>query len=88
MGRLPWVGWAYLLEGAVPTLSTVQVVTGHLCKAKTMASGRSSQTTRSHPSSVAKPVSELPKKAGSKKGPRGPSGPEVWGWRGAGRLQG
>lgn len=33
----------YLLEGAAYALTAVQVVAGHLCKARTLASGRGSQ---------------------------------------------
>lgn len=42
------LGGLYLLEWAAYALTAIQVVTGHLCKAKTLVSGRSSQvTTRS-----------------------------------------
>lgn len=45
------LGGLYLLEGAGDALAAVQVITGHLCKAKTPVSGRSSQVTgaRVHP---------------------------------------
>lgn len=69
-------GEPYLLEGAACGLTAVQVVLGHLCKEKTLESGRSSHVTRAHPSSVARPVPELPKEAASKTWPIGSAGPE------------
>ena len=62
-------GVPYLLEGAACALTAVQVVSGHLCKAKTLESGRSSHMTCAHPSSVARPVPELPKRQLLRPGP-------------------
>lgn len=69
-------GVPYLLEGAACALTAVQVVSGHLCKAKTLESGRSSHMTCAHPSSVARPAPELSKEAPSKTWPTGSAGPE------------
>lgn len=44
VGRVrAWLSGPYLLEGAAHALTAIQVVAGHLCKVKTLASGRGSQ---------------------------------------------